>query len=74
VPLFQKAHKHKIYQKDAAGHVLFSASGKQKIEAFKTFWPSWEDSTTWVTVACIVLGAGIVIALEWYGKTQTKQS
>ena len=66
--------KDKIYQKDAAGHVLFSASGKQKIEAFKTFWPSWEDSTTWVTVACIVLGAGIVIALEWYGKTQTQQS
>ena len=51
----------------------FQSVENKKIEAFKTFWPSWEDSTTWVTVACIVLGAGIVITLEWYGKTQTQQ-
>ena len=62
--------KTPIYRTDSLKALVVSDSGKPKIEAYKTFWPNWSESSTWIPIFFILLGAAIVIALEWYGKKQ----
>lgn len=64
--------KKTIYQTNTQGEWIVSAAGKPKIAYYQTYWPHWDETSTWVTFFFICLGAAIVIALEWYGKTQTR--
>lgn len=66
--------KNTIYQLDDQDRLIYAASGNPRIAYYETFWPQWDAVTTWITLFFIFVGAGLVVMLEWYGKTQTKQS
>ena len=65
--------KETIYQRGADGHIVLTTTGKPKIEAFETFWPQLNESSTWITLFFIIAGSGLVAALEWYGKTKIQR-
>lgn len=65
--------KEKLYQRGSEGNIVLTTTGKPKIEAFETFWPQLNETSTWITLFFIIAGSGLVAALEWYGKTKTQR-
>ena len=65
--------KNKIYQLAIDGTPLLNTGGKPKMEAFEAYWPSLNEKSTWISLFFIFVGSLFVIALEWYGKTQTQR-
>ena len=63
--------KKTIYRLDANGTEILDSTGNRIIENYQRFLPEL-SSETYIAGAYILLGIGIVLALEWYGQ-RTKQ-
>ena len=63
--------KETLYKIDTSGAFVIDSTGNKIIENYKRFIPELNNET-FITIAYIILGIAIVIALEWYGeKTRT---
>ncbi len=64
--------KRTIYVLDSLGNHMFDSNGNEIIKNYERYLPDMSLADTWWAFAYVVLGIGILIALEWYGKFRTK--
>jgi uncharacterized membrane protein len=60
--------KQTIYQTDGNGSPLIDTNGKPIILNYQRFLPNMQDLENWWAVFFIVMGIGILLILDWYGK------
>ena len=60
--------KKEIYKVGDTGEFLIDSKGNQVIENYKRFIPNFSDIETWYAVLFILLGIGIVLLIDYYGK------
>ncbi len=66
--------KHKIYKVDAIGNTLMDAAGNPILDNYDRYIPDTTLIETYIGVFFILIGIGIVLWLEWYGKKTLKVS
>mgnify|MGYP003630902131 CR=1 FL=1 len=66
--------KATIYKTDAAGNVLMDSNGNQIIANYERYFPELGSSETWWAFFCMAVGAGILLALEWYGRNKEQET
>ena len=64
--------KRTIFLTDADGMPVLDTNDDKIIVNYERYWPDLADQQTWWSILFIILGIGILIALEWYGKNRTK--
>ena len=65
--------KRVVYKLDEGGEFMYDSQGDMVIENFQRFWPSFQETSTWVSIAFIFFGIFILLALEWYGKRHNQR-
>ncbi len=60
--------KETLYKTDMAGNFLLNTAGDKIVENYQRYLPSFSDSQTWISIFFILVGVGIIIGLELYGK------
>lgn len=65
--------KHKIYKLDASGNTLFDAQGNAILDNYDRYFPDFTIIETYTAIFFILVGIGIVLWLEWYGKKTIKK-
>ncbi|MDY7393668.1 DUF368 domain-containing protein [Aureibaculum sp. 2210JD6-5] len=55
------------------GNFLLDSKGEKVIENYKRFIPNFKESETWFAIAFILLGVGIVLLIDFYGKNSKKK-
>jgi uncharacterized membrane protein len=63
--------KEKIYKVEN-GAFLFDSEGNKIIQNYKRFIPDLSDSQNWIAMAFILLGVGIILMIDFYGKKRKK--
>lgn len=66
--------KNAVYVKDVAGKIAIDSNGDKIIMNYERYIPNFNFSETWWAVLFIVLGIGLLIGLERYGKNRTKNT
>ena len=66
--------KRSIYLTESDGSAILDTNGDKIIVNYERYWPEMNDPQSWWSILFIVIGIGILIALEWYGKKQNKNS
>jgi len=66
--------KNAVYVKDPAGKIAIDSNGDKIIMNYERYIPNFNFSETWWAVLFIVLGIGLLIGLERYGKNRTKNT
>ncbi len=64
--------KRTIYLTDTDGSAVLDTNDDKIIVNYERYWPDMADQETWWSILFILIGIGILIALEWYGKNRTK--
>jgi len=64
--------KRTIFVKDSLGNHMLDSNGDEIIKNYERYLPDMSLADTWWALAYVVLGIGILIALEWYGKNRSK--
>lgn len=57
------------YKTDASGELILNSIGNPEIQNYSFYLPDFAMGQTWIIVSFIILGMGIVILLEIYGKS-----
>ena len=65
--------KKTIYKTDSSGNALLDSNGKSVIENYERFLPDFGASETWWAFFFVLIGIGILLGLDWYGKSRKKQ-
>ncbi len=65
--------KKTIFKNDSAGSNLLDSNGKSVIENYERFLPDFGTSETWWAVFFVLIGIGILLVLDWYGKRRKRQ-
>lgn len=65
--------KETLYVRNSDGSYLLASNGKRIIENYKRYLPDLRETETWWAFFYIIVGIGIVLALEWYGKRNRKR-
>jgi uncharacterized membrane protein len=60
--------KEKIFDRNDSGEILYDSSGQEIIKNYQRYWPDFSDFTTWIAIAFILIGIGIILFLIWYDK------
>lgn len=60
--------KNTIYKTDALGNVLIDSNGNEVIVNYERFIPDMGNPESLWAVFYMVIGAGLLLGLEWYGK------
>ncbi len=60
--------KKEVYKIDETGAFLVDSKGNQVIENYKRFIPNFSDTETWIALFYIIVGIGIILAIDYYGK------
>lgn len=60
--------KKTIFKTDEAGGYLQDSDGKKIIERFERYIPDFSVAETWYATGFIIIGTGIILMLDWYGK------
>jgi uncharacterized membrane protein len=60
--------KETFYKTDSAGNFLLNSTGGKIVESYDRYLPSISEPQTWISVFFVLVGVGIVIGLELYGK------
>lgn len=60
--------KQTIYKTDALGNVLIDSNGNEVIVNYERFMPDMGNPESLWAIFYMVLGAGLLLGLEWYGK------
>lgn len=66
--------KNAVYVKDPAGKIAIDSNGDKIIMNYERYIPNFNFSETWWAVLFIVLGIGLLIGLERYGKNRAKNT
>ncbi len=64
--------KRTIYLKDLRGVDVLDSNGDKIIANYERYWPHFGDPDTWWAILFIILGIGILLFLDWYGKNRKK--
>jgi uncharacterized membrane protein len=64
--------KNAIYVKDEAGKIAIDSNGDKIIMNYERYIPDFNIGETWWAMMFIVLGIGLLIGLERYGKNRAK--
>ncbi|MGB5645810.1 DUF368 domain-containing protein [Muriicola sp.] len=64
--------KRTIFVKDSLGNHLIDSNGNEIIKNYERYLPNMSLADTWWALLYILVGIGILLALEWYGKNRTK--
>ena len=60
--------KDKILKVGKDGQPLYDINNNPIIEGYQRYWPDFNAGHTWLAVLFVLIGLGIVLALDWYGK------
>lgn len=52
------------------GTPLLDSNGDTIIVNYERYLPNLSQQDTWLGLLCIVLGLGILLGLDWYGKNR----
>jgi len=66
--------KNPIYTKDEAGNIAIDSNGDMVIMNYERYIPDFNDSETWWAIMFVMLGIGLLIGLERYGKNKKRKS
>ncbi len=66
--------KNAIYVKDEAGKIAIDSNGDKIIMNYERYIPDFNIGETWWAIMFIVLGIGLLIGLEKYGKNRAKNT
>ncbi len=66
--------KNAVYVKDEAGKIAIDSNGDKIIMNYERYIPDFSVSETWWAIMFIVLGIGLLIGLEKYGKNRAKNT
>ncbi len=66
--------KHKIYKTDTSGNILIDALGDPILDNYDRYFPNIMALETYMGIFFIIVGIGIVLWLEWYGKKTLKST
>lgn len=66
--------KKTIFKTDNSGNVLLDSNGKAIIENYERFFPDFGKSETWWALFFVLIGIGILLGLDWYGKRRKKRT
>ena len=66
--------KKTMFKTDGLGNMLLDSNGKTIIENYERFLPDLDASETWWAFFFVLVGIGILLGLDWYGKSRKKQS
>ncbi|KAA2215387.1 MULTISPECIES: DUF368 domain-containing protein [Maribacter] len=64
--------KKTIFKEDADGTILLDSNGKEIIMNYERYLPDLGLTETWWAFFFIVLGVGILLLLDWYGKNRKR--
>lgn len=64
--------KKTIFLTNENHKILVDSNGNQIIESYQRYIPDFHKET-WIAIGFILLGLGIILAIEWYGKKQQIQ-
>jgi uncharacterized membrane protein len=64
--------KRTIFVQDAAGNPILDSNGDLIIRNYERYLPDMGQLESWWALLFIVVGIGILIGLEWYGKNRKK--
>lgn len=60
--------KTPVYQKNAAGELLYDSNNLKILKNYKRFIPDFSSLDTWYAIIFILIGISIILALDWYGR------
>ena len=66
--------KNALYVKDEAGKIAIDSNGDKIIMNYERYIPDFNIGETWWAMMFIVLGIGLLIGLERYGKNRAKNT
>ncbi len=66
--------KKTIYKTGLDGKVLLDSNDKQIIINYERFLPDMSTTENWIAIFFIVVGIGILLLLDWYGKNRKSTS
>ncbi|MGB5386618.1 MAG: DUF368 domain-containing protein [Eudoraea sp.] len=66
--------KNPVYVKDEAGKIAIDSNGDKIIMNYERYIPDFNFSETWWAIILILLGIGLLIGLEKYGKNRAKNT
>lgn len=64
--------KKTIFKEDADGTILLDSNGKEIIMNYERYLPDLGLTETWWAFFFIVVGVGILLLLDWYGKNRKR--
>lgn len=62
--------KEETYKLDSAGDIAFDVTGNRIVENYERYWPSLQDTHTWIAILMMAVGFGIVYLLDHYGSKE----
>jgi len=66
--------KKTIYKTDLNGEMILDSTGKKIIINYERFLPDMTMVENWTAIFFIILGIGILLLLDWYGKNRKTSS
>ncbi|WP_062059524.1 DUF368 domain-containing protein [Aquimarina longa] len=66
--------KDKVYKYDSIGNPQIDALGNPILDNYDRYFPNFEIIETYIGIFYILIGIGIILWLEWYGKQTLKNS
>ncbi len=66
--------KNKVHKTDTLGNIKLDALGNPILDNYDRYFPNFIAIETYIGIFYILIGIGIVLWLEWYGKRLTKTS
>lgn len=64
--------KKTIFKTDSAGNEVLDSHGEKIIQNFKRYMPDFSAAETWYAAGFVLVGIGIILTLDWYGKRTRK--
>ena len=65
--------KRTMYKMDAAGNALLDSNGDKIILNYERYLPNLGNPDTWWALLFVVLGIGVLLILDWYGKNRKER-
>lgn len=65
--------KEKKYSLDALGQIRFDANGREILTGYNRYFPESFSTETILAIVFMVVGAAIVLSLDWYDNYKKKQ-
>lgn len=64
--------KKTIFKTDSSGNYALDSNGEKIIQNFERYIPDFSNAETWYAIGFVILGIGIILMLDWYGKRTGK--